>query len=115
MIFRFVLVKVGLFNGLTGSRDAVRKDWVGGSQFEPVFPNRGNRRRSKRGRFCGDPSRLFSAFPVSGDNNGLSGGFLASSLCIQKLHSWRLDFGRQIASTLCSCVVVPCSLAELGN
>src|SRR2546430_11837342 len=27
--------------------------------------------------------RLFSTFPVSADNNGLSGRFLASSLCTQ--------------------------------
>jgi hypothetical protein len=36
--------------------------------------------------------RLFSTFPVSGDNYGLSGGFLASGLCIQKFRSWQLDF-----------------------
>src|SRR6202171_1995382 len=31
-------------------------------------------------------------FPVSADNNGLSGGFLASGLCIQKFRSRRLEF-----------------------
>src|ERR1700737_1969426 len=30
--------------------------------------------------------------PVSADNNGLSGGFLASRLCIQKFRSRRLNF-----------------------
>src|ERR1700675_2366315 len=35
---------------------------------------------------------LFSTFPVSADNYGLSGGFSASSLCIQKFRSWRLEF-----------------------
>ena len=35
---------------------------------------------------------LFSTFPVSTDNNGLSGEFLASSLCIQKFRSPRPRF-----------------------
>src|ERR1035437_6252677 len=39
---------------------------------------------------------LFSTFPVSADNNGLSGEFLASSLRIQKFRSWRLDFGTEL-------------------
>ena len=38
---------------------------------------------------------LFSTFPVSGDNKGLSGGFLASGLCIQKFRSRRLNFGTE--------------------
>src|ERR1700722_12229690 len=68
MIFRFVLVKVGLFNGLTGSRDAVRKDWVGSSQFgpdhlhHPVLPNRGFPARVKMGRFCGDFAGIVPLF-----------------------------------------------------
>jgi hypothetical protein len=79
MIFRFVLV--GLFNGLTGSRDAVRKDWVGSSQFgpdhlhHPVPPNRRCPGRVKTGRFCGDFSRYLSVLSVSGDTCGLSGRF----------------------------------------
>ena len=40
----------------------------------------------------------FSAFPVSTDNNGLSGEFMASSLRIQKFRSWRLDFGTELTS-----------------
>jgi len=36
--------------------------------------------------------------PVSADNNGRSGGFLASGLCIQKFRSRRLNFGRQRTS-----------------
>jgi hypothetical protein len=42
--------------------------------------------------------RLFSTFPVSADNNGRWGGFLPSSLCIQKFRSRRLNFGRQLTS-----------------
>src|SRR5260221_13689533 len=34
-------------------------------------------------------------FPVSTDNNGRSGGFLASGLCIQKFRSPRLNFGTE--------------------
>src|SRR5258706_15732293 len=45
--------------------------------------------------------RLFSTFPVSADNNGLSGGFLASGLCIQKFRSWRLKIGWQLTSRRC--------------
>jgi hypothetical protein len=37
-------------------------------------------------------------FPVSADNNGRSGGFLASGLCIQKFRSRRLDFGTELTS-----------------
>src|SRR6266404_2399526 len=48
--------------------------------------------------FLGDSCRPFSTFPVSADNNGLSGGFLASGLCIQKFRSWRLNFGWQLTS-----------------
>src|SRR6266404_9784255 len=36
--------------------------------------------------------RLFSTFPVSADKNGLSGGFWASGLCIQKFRSRRQGF-----------------------
>jgi hypothetical protein len=53
-------------NSVPGSRFG---DWfddcVGSMQFgpdrlhHPVFPNRGNRRRSKRGRFCGDLAAYF--------------------------------------------------------
>src|SRR5260370_20523590 len=35
-------------------------------------------------------------FPVSADNNGLSDGFSASSLRIQKFRSRRLNFGRHL-------------------
>src|ERR1019366_6030538 len=34
---------------------------------------------------------LFSTFPVSGDISCLTGGFLASGLCIQKFRSRRLN------------------------
>src|SRR5260370_19580644 len=46
---------------------------VGGSQFgpdrlhHPVFPNRENRPRSKRGRFGGDLAAYFQRSPVSAD------------------------------------------------
>jgi len=39
---------------------------------------------------------LFSTFPVSADNNGLSGGFLAFGLCSQKFRSWRLRFEAEL-------------------
>jgi hypothetical protein len=55
----------------------------------PVFPNRGNRPRSKRGRFCGELFTYFLTFPVSAENTGLSGGFLVFSLRPQKFRSWR--------------------------
>src|SRR5260370_41983140 len=42
--------------------------------------------------------RPFSTFPVSADDNGLSGGFLASGLCIQKFRSRRLNFGTELTS-----------------
>src|ERR1700676_1856909 len=32
------------------------------AHHHPVFPNRGNRLRSKRGRFCGDPVTYFQGF-----------------------------------------------------
>src|SRR5260370_36152355 len=70
-------------------------DLISGSQVgalvgnHPVFPNRGNRRRSKRGRFCGDLAAYFQRSRVSADKNGLSGGFWASGLCIQKFRSRR--------------------------
>src|SRR5467141_920030 len=41
--------------------------------------------------------RLFSTFPVSADNTGLSGGFLASGLCFQKFRSRRPGYERQKA------------------
>ena len=62
------------------------------AHHHPVFPNRGNRRRSKRGPFLRGSCRLFSMFPVSADKNGLSGGFWASGLCIQKFRSRRQGF-----------------------
>jgi hypothetical protein len=55
-------------------------------------------RRPKRGRFCGDLATYFSTFPVSADNNGLSGGFLASSLCIEKFRSRRMNFETELTS-----------------
>jgi hypothetical protein len=79
-------------------------DCVGGWQFgpfrlhHPVFPNRGNRRRSKRGRFCGDLAAHFPRFrslptitvspvdfwpPVSASRNSVPGD---------------LNFGRQLTS-----------------
>jgi hypothetical protein len=42
--------------------------------------------------------RPFSTLPVPADNNGLSGGLLASGLCIQKFRSWRLNFGTELTS-----------------
>jgi hypothetical protein len=67
--------------------DASFGDWfdpcVGSRQFgpdhlhHPVFPNRGNRRRSKRGRFCGDLAAYFQrswslpTLTVSRVNSGL--------------------------------------------
>ena len=45
------------------------------------------------GPFLRGSCRLFSAIPVSADINGLSGGFLASSLRTQKFRSRRLNFG----------------------
>src|SRR6266436_6351093 len=46
----------------------------------------------EKGPFLRGSCHLFSTFPVSGENYGRSGGFLASSLCIQKFRSWRLEF-----------------------
>ena len=57
-----------------------------------VFPNRGSRHLSKRARFCGDFAACSGRLRVSAVNGGLSGGFLASSLCIHKFRSWRLEF-----------------------
>jgi hypothetical protein len=68
---------------------------VGSRQFDPdrlhhpVLRNRKSRRRLPIGRFCGDFRRYRSTLSVSGDPRGLSGRFLASSLCIQKFRSPR--------------------------
>jgi hypothetical protein len=51
----------------------------------------------KRAVSAGFLSPIFK-FPVSADNYRLSGGFLASSLRIQKFRSWRLIFGREQTS-----------------
>src|SRR5260370_3482223 len=44
--------------------------------------------------------RLFSTFPVSADNNGLSGGFSTSSLCTQKFRSRRQGFREPVGNRL---------------
>src|SRR5260370_2490857 len=42
--------------------------------------------------------RPFLTFPVSADDNGISGGFFASRLCIQKIHSQPLNFTTELNS-----------------
>jgi hypothetical protein len=79
-------------------------DCVLGPQFEPYYPhhpvlrNRKSRRRLPIGRFCGDFRRYRSTLSVSSDTCGLSGRFLASSLCIQKFRSPRQGFDGQCRS-----------------
>src|SRR5258705_1904970 len=47
------------------------------AHHHPVFPNRGNRRRSKRGRFCGDLAAYFqrsqSLPTITGSRVGILG------------------------------------------
>src|SRR6202048_1184507 len=49
-------------------------------------------------------------FPVSADNNGLSGGFLASGLCIQKFRSPRLNLGLQQTTQRLENLLLRCKL-----
>ena len=59
------------------------------AHHHPVFPNRGNRRRSEIGRFCGDLDAYFQRSRSLPTFNCLLGGFLAFSLRSQKFRSPR--------------------------
>jgi hypothetical protein len=50
----------------------------------------------EKGPFLRGSCCLFLTIPVSADNNGLSGGFLASGLCVQNFRSRRLNFGTEL-------------------